>query len=178
MDSILSPYDMLHLKGVETTARDFLCEVMRQTTTEDRGVVVPADPDNPWPVIDSDVPVKITPVSTAPGHGIEGGAIIVEGRFDASFEAGYDIRDKDRIRLTRLPAGFPSYAALTNANIETVSQVNTATDGELDAIAGIDAAEITAIRAAATAFHDRSFRMIGKRYGSFEVKRVMACEEE
>jgi hypothetical protein len=84
-------------------SHQFTCEVMRQETEEDRGIQVSVDSEDAWPVIDTDVPVNVYP-SQVPRYGQEGAAVIVEGGYDAAFDAGYDIRNKDRIRVTSGPS--------------------------------------------------------------------------
>jgi hypothetical protein len=104
------------------------CEVLRQDLIEDRGIGVPRDPADTWPVTDEDVPVNVSPDNTGRTFGQQGAALTSEGRYNAKFKAGYDIRNTDKIRVTTLGG--------------------------------------------------RVFRMIGPRYASNEIVRIMACEEE
>lgn len=90
------------LRGDAATTHADLCQVLRQTLIDDRGVMSPEDPDDPWPVVASDVPVRITGYSTRGQVGQQGGADISEADYTAHFAAGYDIRNTDRIKVTTL----------------------------------------------------------------------------
>jgi hypothetical protein len=115
------------LKNNLNSSLDQLCDILSQDLQLDRGIQVPADPDQPWPVVDVDVPVRIDPSIRMPRNAQAGEAITSEGSYNAVFEAGTDIRNTDRIRVTTMG--------------------------------------------------NRVFEMIGPRYASYEIGRIMACEE-
>lgn len=120
----ISPRLLAKHVALNNRSHQYLCEVMRQNLVLDRGQWVPADANTPWPVIATSVPVNVYPTQRHPRFGQEGGAVIVEGGFDAAFDAGYDIRDKDRIRVTSGPSTGrvfrmigPRYGTLETARI-------------------------------------------------------------
>jgi hypothetical protein len=106
------------------------CAIQRQVFVDDQaGGQTPADPDNPWPTVagQESAPCRVDVTRIRPKERFSDNRLTSAGDFDVSFEAGTDIRNKDRIAVTTL-AG-------------------------------------------------RVFNMVGPRYATDEILRVMAADE-
>lgn len=87
------------ITNLNTRARVDLCDVLRQNLVPnpDTGAEEPADPDDPWPVVDTDVAVRIETMPISARESLQGAAVSSVAVFRARFEPGYDIRNTDRI---------------------------------------------------------------------------------
>lgn len=87
------------ITDLNTRARVDLCDVLRRDLVQDpdTGGQVDSDPENPWPIIDEDVPVRIETMTVSARESLQGLAVTSVAIFRARFEPGYDIRNTDRI---------------------------------------------------------------------------------
>ena len=78
-------------------------DIQRQILVDNqRGGKKPANPDDPWPAIKTNVKTNVEPVRITPRESGVDLRVTMEGKFDIEFPAETDIRNRDRYKCSTL----------------------------------------------------------------------------